>query len=93
MTRAQKKANEENNFAQQAEVKIRRIIRLEQILIRAQRIVTRRVTIGTSVAPPPQRSQQVQRDDRPSRPLPNLVPLKSILKMPMWVKLHLFQCT
>lgn len=68
-------------------VKVRRVVTLDKKLITAQRIVTRRTTVGESLAPVVPRNDRdgrgaVGSNNRNDRQLPNLVPLKSILKMP-----------
>lgn len=84
-TRAQEKLKIENGFVYKEEVRVRRMVRLDEILITAQRIVTRRVTVGPSVPPPsitPPPVTPPHGNHGSGRPIPPLLPLNAILKMP-----------
>lgn len=78
-TRAQNKVEKENGFVLQEEVRVRRIIRLDTVLLNARRIVTRRVTFGgnNGLVPSPPSTPRGK-----DKAVPKLLPLKSILKMP-----------
>lgn len=86
MTRFQKKAQNNRGFSHQTKVRVRRIVRLDRILINAARITSRRGTVAATiptvapvaapVAPAP--TPRAQND----RPIPLLLPLSLVLKMP-----------
>lgn len=84
VTRAQKKIKHDRGFKMEPKVKVRRIFSLDRNLVTVKRITKRRNTVaasaGSSVAPVA--PVPVPRDQHITRPIPQLLPLKTVLKMP-----------